>query len=217
MGPKGPSLKRTVYFGRAARAAALEALRRTVGYNHLSDILHHTPSGGHRHAHWVGEDRDGDGAIDHLAVWAYTDLDTFDVLGRAARISIANGTWHLEEVVPADPPVRLWVSATPFVGPNHAWTRSRKLRPGQSLAAQARAQIEALPDAPAVDEIASVTPGVGSLRTWIKDPTAAGVPPHAVWGHLAVMLTEARSVPFAGGVLSHWGLGAFRPAKSLRC
>lgn len=47
-----------------------------------------SPALGHRHVHWLPEDLDGDGFIDHVAVWAPSGLGTSELaaLGRIQRL-----------------------------------------------------------------------------------------------------------------------------------
>src|SRR6056297_1967382 len=125
-GQLGPPLTDVLRVGRAARNAAMETARKCLGRTRLPDVLHHPPNHGasHVHAHWQGEDRDGDGLIDHLAIWAPARLDAESrvVLDGLTQLRTRTANWSLVPAAQMPVDARLWVSATPFIGPRHAWS-----------------------------------------------------------------------------------------------
>ncbi|NDR55367.1 hypothetical protein FPS10_02855 [Pseudoruegeria sp. M32A2M] len=121
----------------------------------------------------------------------------------------------MEETDLRDTPSHLWVSATPLIGPNHAWAKPGRLKPGQDLLSQAAREIADLRSLPRVLELTVTRPGEGAPWLWTQTPVRRKLPHYAVWGWLAVLLAQPSSTPFAAGALSHWGLGAFRPATGI--
>lgn len=221
-GPPGPRIEQAVLFGQAARAAALEAVKQVSGRGWFPDSLHKGDQ--HQHAHWIGEDRDGDGLIDHLAVGAHAPLDALDPLAKHGLLFLPSGRWKLIETDVRDEPAHLWVSATPFVGPNHAWQKPGRLKRGQDLVSQAHRELARLPDFPRILEISITQAGKGAPNEWTSSahtipraspPRKRRIPNYPVWGWLAILTASPRSAPFSAGALSHWGLGAFRASSGI--
>lgn len=217
-GPPGPPLTEVLSFGRAARNAAMTVARDRLGRTRLPDILHHPPDCGapHVHAHWQGEDRDGDGLIDHLAVWAPSGFDTesITILNGITKLRTRAANWHLIPAAQMPFDARLWVSATPFIGPRHAWSKPGKPKNGEGLLDQFRREATGQNGLPPIIEVA-VFPQTQeqTLAPWLTgDPRSSQVPHHAVWGYLAILFRQPPRCRFALGALSHWGLGAFKPS-----
>jgi hypothetical protein len=205
---------------RTARNAAMDQARECFGRTRLPDILHHPPEQGasHVHAHWQGQDRDGDGLIDHLAIWAPGGLDTESrtILDGITQLRIGKACWGLVPAAQIPCDARLWISATPFIGPRRVWSKPGKPKKGEGLGLIDQFWREATnqQDLPPIIEVAAI-PRLKkqSLGPWlIGDSRGSGAPHHAVWGNFAVLFREPPQRDFAFGALSHWGLGAFRPA-----
>ena len=188
---------------------------------------------GHRHAHVLPVDLDGDGHLDHLIIHAPMGLR--DVAQRAIRslrrtwtkkgvgelqVALA-GSGELDSLRSMTPPtiaqriMRLlgppggapvWETATPFVPP-----RFLKRQGPNSLEGQIHAELASrgLPP-PEHVEVLGNSPGVASLRHYVRRRLHGGAPPPADIG-FALRLRFASPVlgPIVLGYASHFGLGLF--------
>lgn len=184
---------------------------------------------GHRHAHFVPLDRDGDGRLDHVLVHAPMGL------GAAAQGALRHlrKTWTkggdrplfvtlagmgmlkdfvqlAGERVPELAQARRWVSRTPFVPPRYV----KHYR--HTVADQVRAELRSrdLPEALSVT-VSDARVGVGQgfhrfLRTR-RHP--APQPPSTAFFHVSLELESPVEGPILLGYASHFGLGLFVPAE----
>lgn len=142
--PVLPLLTDSVAVAEQARAA-LMALHRAPSPVLSGKDADSLPLAGHRHAHFLPEDRDGDGRLDHLLVWAPMGLAPAEqaALRNLVRLRMGDGRPDLGVVLQglADRAAfagsrRLgtaerWHSVTPFVFVRHPKRRrdgNRKLR-----------------------------------------------------------------------------------------
>lgn len=128
-----PPLTETVVVGEWARRAVLSVYGGIIG-GCLSPALSgregSEPLAGHRHAHFLPADEDGDGYIDHLTVYAAGGFNLADLeaLTRLRRLWAGRhqpevhldllGLYTTEGLQDAHPwcrPARVWESVTPYV------------------------------------------------------------------------------------------------------
>jgi CRISPR-associated protein Csb2 len=190
---------------------------------------------GHRHAHILPVDLDGDGRIDHFIVYALMGLS--DVAQNAIRrlkrtwtkggvgglqLALA-GTGDLAALRQLPDPLgtqvehllgppegsRVWSSMTPFVPPRHL-----KSRGANSMVGQINAELDSRGQL-SVDHI-EVLPWSGStlgLRHYIRRRQRGGSPPPVDIGYaLQLRFAEPVAGPLALGYASHFGLGLFAAA-----
>lgn len=130
----------TLHLGELARRAAMSRYGRMFG-GRLSAVLSgRTETGpvrGHGYAHYLPEDEDGDGFVDHLTVFARDGLGGPELLalsgleylswsgksgemgGEGGRLELKLDRHFYGGPCRLYPPARVWRSATPFVLPRH--------------------------------------------------------------------------------------------------
>lgn len=180
-----------------------------------------TPLQGHRHAHYLALDEDGDFLIDHLVVWAPAGLETREI-GALSRLTRLRAHEHLRDFRPAHlgieavasigtaakvltGPSKRWTSCTPFIPPRHA----KKGVPWEShLQRQVREELErrGWPDPQTVDILAGTWLSFRRHRVdqRLADARRAG-------GARITFSEPAGPGPLCLGGLSHFGLGLFLP------
>jgi CRISPR-associated protein Csb2 len=139
-----PSVRAAVAMTDVLRQACLSRFGRRFDGEASCTLAGKDPSGaplkGHRHAHYLALDADGDNLIDHLVVWAPEGLDAREV-SALADLDRLTGFGHISDFRPGrlglealgEPtavapelvgPARVWRSATPFAPPHHAHKRT---------------------------------------------------------------------------------------------
>lgn len=212
-GPPGPSVTLTLRVGEAARAAAMRVQQARAGTVRLPPCLH-GPTADSAHAFWQGEDRDGDGRIDHLAVQVPMGLcpegaAIVDGLG-ALRVDGA-GQWRLIPVEAAAPvPATAWVSAVPFVAPLNAFDRQRRLRPGLDAAGQLAASLARCRWLPPVAAIGAMQGDAMPIVLGARRGRGAAYP---LKGCFRLRFSKPTTGPVAVGYGAHFGLGRFENAQ----
>jgi CRISPR-associated protein Csb2 len=189
------------------------------------------PLHGHRHAHTIPVDLDGDGHLDHVIVYATMGLG--EAAQRAVRtlrrtwtkggvgdIQVAvvgHGDFDILRQLPArlnrrveqllGPPggARVWESATPFVPPRFLKASGRNTLFGQVSAELASRQL------PAIESVLVDPNLTRKLRHYVRRRNRGGVAPPSDVGY-GLRLTF--SVPLPGPLLlgygSHYRVGMFR-------
>jgi CRISPR-associated protein Csb2 len=187
---------------------------------------------GHRHAHVLPVDLDGDGRLDHIIVYAPMGL------GDAAQQAIRTlrRTWtkggvgdlqlalagsgdldmlrslpapvdrRIEQLLAPPQGARVWVSATPFVPP-----RFLKCRGANTLTGQINAELASrgLPAVEAIEELPRNAQTL-ALRHFVRRRQPGGVPPQVDVGYaIQLRFTEPITGPLTLGYASHFGLGLF--------
>jgi CRISPR-associated protein Csb2 len=179
-----------------------------------------TPLRGHRHAHYLAVDEDGDRLVDHLLVWAPGGLGAQEVAA-LARLTELRGPGYLGDFRPARlgleavasvavaasrlvGPATRWATHTPFVPPRHG---KRRQPWADHVVVQVREELarRGLPEPATVQLVAG--PWLSFRRHRIDERLAdarraAGV---------EVTFAEPIAGPIALGALSHFGLGLFVP------
>ena len=224
-GTPGPSLQRALLFGEAVRAAVMRSGNR-IGLARLPDCFHGGGWGAtHDHAYWLSEDRDGDGAIDHLTVYARSGIPQ-----PVAAALIGTGSVWLDEGVdwPLAPiglgrpriggllgPARQWAAATAYVTPLHRTDPTGLDRPNLAPEAQLRQEIASrgLPAPVSIvwrDGIRR-RDGVTLASAFIRHGRGRRAPAGAWQGAPTIIFAEAVTGPLAFGFGAHFGLGLMVP------
>ena len=195
------------------------------------------PLSGHRHAHILPVDIDGDGHLDHVLLFAPMGFDS-DAL---AAIRQVRRTWtkgakddlivgvagygNRTDLIGVPPGIeqitgtgRTWISLTPFVPPRHLKKRGANTLEGQVLA---ELESRGLPE-PLNIEIRQ-TPGSGDLdevhrrrfRHFVRCRSRGGAPPPQDMGvFVRLRFDESVQGPVCLGYGSHFGLGRFILAEN---
>ncbi|MBX3131249.1 MAG: type I-U CRISPR-associated protein Cas5/Cas6 [Polyangiaceae bacterium] len=198
------------------------------------------PLEGHRHAHVLAVDLDGDGHIDHFIVHAPMGLGseaqrairslrrTWTKRGVGDLQLAVAGAGDLDDLLALNPPLgdgvsailggaragvgaRVWRTVTPFVAPRHV-----KRRGANTLEGQVNAELESrgLPEA-----TVEVLPWDGEtlrMRHAVRVRRRPAKPPPVDAGHaLRLVFPEPVRGPLCLGYGSHFGLGLFQVDRSL--
>lgn len=185
---------------------------------------------GHRHAHVLPVDLDGDGHLDHLIVYAPMGLGTAaqQAIRKMKRTWTKGGVGDLQLALvgsgdldalrslpaPLDRRIgqllgprdgaRVWVSATPFVPP-----RFLKRRGANTLLGQVNSEL-ASRQLPLLEEIELLPRETIAFRHYVRLRQRGGAPPPTDVGYaIRLRLAEPISGPVALGYASHFGLGLF--------
>lgn len=193
------------------------------------------PLRGHRHAHVLPLDLDGDGHLDHVLVWAPMLLSgvaqeavrgvrrTYMKGGVGElRVALAGvgaaadlGRFASAVVGPAAGSAE-WISATPFVAPRHVKARGKDTIDGQ---VQAELASRGLPRALEVEVIdPSTAPGslrerIRAFRHFILERADGPRAPYRIGLALRIRFDEPIRGPLCLGYASHFGLGRFDAVK----
>jgi len=215
---------RTVTVAGTLRAALIRLAEQQNGSPRLPVALHGQPrsDGIHAHAFYLPEDRNGDGHIDHLAIFAPGGFCSASVrlLDGLQELRISRAGQFRLSVHPRPeilyPPSRAWLSTTPFLGPRHAWRSPGRVRRGREVTAQLRHELKRLRTAsgqslPAA-EVCPVRPfGIPRASAFTLGSRFDKAPSHPVRGWFAVEFPRPVHGPLALGVGAHFGLGQLRP------
>lgn len=193
---------------------------------------------GHRHAHIIPVDLDGDGHIDHLVIHAKMGL------GPAAQRAIRTlrRTWakggigdlqlalvgqgDLQNLVQLPPPLKqglgqligppngacTWVSLTPFVAPRHLKREGKK----DDLFGQVQAELRSrnLPQA-TVEVLPLNTERFRRFRHFVRRRQASPPPPADIGYAIRLTFEQPQRGPISLGYASHFGLGLFAADKDV--
>jgi CRISPR-associated protein Csb2 len=187
---------------------------------------------GHRHAHVLPVDLDGDGRLDHIIVYAPMNLGgdaqrAIRSLKRTWRKGYAGdlqlalaGAGDLNDLRALPAPLsrsidrllgrpggaRVWVSATPFVPPRFLKRYGRDTLVGQinaELASRGHPEVEQLDELPIDSETLT-------FRHYTRRRQHGGAPPPVDAGYrLRLQFSEPIAGPVLLGYASHFGLGMF--------
>jgi CRISPR-associated protein Csb2 len=198
-----------------------------TGKDALGGILQH----GHRHAHTLPVDLDGDGHLDHIIIYAPMGLGaeaqrairtlrrtwTKGGVGELQLAVVGAGNLDMLRRLPGSlgeavgqllgPPggARVWESVTPFVPP-----RFLKQRGKNTLIGQVNAEL-ASRGRPAAECVSVDAPLTRELRHHVRRRIRGGPSPAADIGYgLRLIFSEPLHGPLMLGHASHFGLGLFR-------
>ncbi|MEX2553298.1 MAG: type I-U CRISPR-associated protein Csb2 [Actinomycetota bacterium] len=180
-----------------------------------------TPLTGHRHAHYLAIDEDGDRLIDHLLVWAPMGLGPPEI-GALSRVTNLRAHEHLRDFRPArlgieavssvataapelTGPSKIWTSVTPFLPPRHAkkrvgWEEHLDIQVRQELARRSWPEPETV-------EILQ-----GTWLNFRRHRIEQRLGDAKRGGGLRITFVEdAGPGPLCLGALSHFGMGLFLP------
>jgi len=225
--PARPSLRSAVAMTDVLRQACMSRYGRRSG-NGTSEVLagkdaQGHPLRGHRHAHYLTFDGDGDRLLDHLVLWAPAGLDErlLEALGDLDRLT---GFGHvsdfrparlgLEAMGPIDTvapelvgPARAWRSHTPFAPPRH-----RKRRQTWEALVEAEVAEELVRRGHPRPILVEILKG-----DWLSyrrhRPTTERLDDGRRATGVRIEFDTAISGPLALGALSHFGLGLFLPER----
>ena len=221
--------------GDAVRAAMMRAGNQ-IGMAKLPDSFH--GGAGRRpndHAYWISEDRDGDGFVDHVLVYASSGITglVLAALATAGSVWLEPSTiWSLIPVWLDRParggllgPARRWKAITAYVTPARwqtDWHGSGRpghgrRRPGLDLETQLRREISSreLPPPEHIQWNTAVHSDDYTIALddfIIKSPNRQA-PRNALKGAPTIVFPEPVSGPLAFGFGSHFGLGLMVPVE----
>lgn len=181
------------------------------------------PLAGHRHAHYLAIDTDGDRLLDTAIVWApdgfeRAELDAFATLSqlrghghiadfRECRLGL-EAVGSINDVAPElVGPSRAWMSSTPFAPARHG----RRNTPwDEHLASQIRTELgyRNLQDAEGIEVLRGDWLDYRRYR-----PSKQRLQDARRASGLKLTFTEPISGPIVLGALSHFGLGVFQPTQ----
>lgn len=186
------------------------------------------PLKGHRHAHVLPLDHDGDGHIDHVLVWAPQKLsaaaqasirrirrlyakDVSEI--RVALEGLGDVTVFGDQMSSVFGPPQgciAWISATPFVPPRHLRGDGVHSFEGQLRAELASRGLPELVSCEILTRDEMRRRGLASFRHFVLDRSKGPRPPMRMGYALRIVFSEApRSGPICLGYGSHFGLGRF--------
>jgi CRISPR-associated protein Csb2 len=218
-----PPLHAALRVGEAVRNAVYTGAD-SAGLMPLPDWFHAADDAGHSHAHWLPEDEDGDGRIDHLLLFCERGLpeglapvlaEGGEVwLGRLGEFRLLPDWMGRRAPGALFGPALGWASLTPFVTTRWRTRRGRERR-GETAEEQILREAESrgLPAVVRLDTSGAVAAGARSIAaTRFLIETRDRRPPEDA-AVLAVRIVFARPVwgPLALGFGSHFGLGLFAP------
>lgn len=223
--PAKPSVKATLAMTDALRQACMSRFGKQND-GAVSDVLagktaNGAPLGGHRHAHYLAVDADGDRLLDTLVLWAPASLARAEV-DALATLSQLRGYGHvtdfrecrlgLEAVGAIDDvarelvgPSRGWKSATPFAPARHG---RRRTAWEEHVVDQARLELgyRGLPSPERIEVLRG---------DWLDfrrhRPSKQRLQDARRASGLSLRFGEPVKGPIALGALSHFGLGVFVP------
>lgn len=185
---------------------------------------------GHRHAHLIPLDLDGDGHLEHILIWAPMGLDahaqaairavrrTFTKGGTSALRLVVAGAGSLADLrYLSEPfgtrlaallgPAKIWRSQTPFVPPRYL-----KKQGHNSLTAQIVAELESRchPVPWRISILDLRDEGLLRYRHFIRARRSGPAPPVDCGFAIEIDFGEPVSGPLVLGYACHLGLGVFR-------
>ena len=224
-----PPVTKTVWIADAVRTAVMSQagqLRRDryvpqslSGHDDRGRPLH----ADHAHASWLPVDNDGDGLIDHVAVYAKGGFepsmwrafaavtDVHDKRSLIVRLRFA-GLHHREDIAGRCPlfgRADAWTSSTPYYPPWHSKTNF-----GVTEQIKRELQKRRMPFAKhvACKDTAEIRTKAGAVPTRLFKAARAGrAPPHGVGRRVTVFFEGDVRGPVLLGANSHFGLGTFAP------
>jgi CRISPR-associated protein Csb2 len=211
-------------------------IRNRVGTEHSEVITGKSVDGvpleGHRHAHYLPTDEDGDGRLDHVTVYARGGLGPEDVAALGALRTIYRrgnspevrlvliGTGVVEEFAGVGVlfrPSRRWRSVTPFSLPRFATRGAGKPprprdRPEEQLKRELR--LRGLPEPVSLTSVNEYVPGERPPVRWLEFQTRRfkGETGYGLAGFEIEFAKEVQG-PIALGFACHFGLGLFVPIE----
>lgn len=221
----------TIRVAGAARAMVIRTSEQLYGTNILPECLHGSGrrDGLHSHAFWLPEDRDSDGLLDHLSVFAPGGFcaGARELLAASTRLEVDgagsfpllpdSGATGVTGVTALRGPCRAWLPATPFIAPRHGWKKSpARPDPRRSARAQLAQELSRLRTAggqmlPVADIHPVTAPHLPPATRFRLGSRQGKAPAGALRGWFAIEFAEPVTGPLCLGFAAHFGLGRFRP------
>ena len=222
--PARPSIRATVAVGDVLREACMSRYGHRFDHGVSPTLSGKDSDGnrltGHRHAHYLALDTDGDRMIDHLVLWAPDGLKSKELQALLDLECLRDRGWvsdfrpgrlglealgAIRDVAPEiTGPARTWKSVTPFAPPHHA----HKREVWEDHVVKQVAEELHRRSLPTPQSVRLLTGDWLSFRRHrvkerLEDQRRA-------WG-VTISFAEDVSGPLTLGSLSHFGLGLFRP------
>lgn len=175
------------------------------------DPVSGTPLTGHQHAYFLPTDDDGDGALDHLSIFAASGIGTreLDALRGLAVLTPAGALTfrlHLQRVAAEGSllfgPARVWNSHLPFV-PVHHSRRGRTITPADQIQLELGRHGFPVPADIRIDAHDDL-----DLFRWLEGKHLRHGPRYFA----RIRFSKAVMGPITLGGASHFGMGLFLPA-----
>ncbi len=211
-------------------------IRNRVGTGHSEVITGKSVDGvpleGHRHAHYLPTDEDGDGRLDHVTVYARSGLGPEDVAALGALRTIyrrgnspearlvLTGIGVVEEFAGVGVlfrPSRRWRSVTPFSLPRFATRGAGKpARPRDRSEEQLKRELRlrGLPEPVSLTSVNEYVSGERPPVRWLEFQTRRfkGETGYGLTG-FEIEFAKEEQGPIALGFACHFGLGLFVPME----
>lgn len=223
LGGRLPLLTEALSIGDAVRRGAMAMFGRLHAGRHSPLLSGRGPGGrilkGHRYAHYLSSDEDGDDCIDHLTIWCPAGLSEKELRAlhrlsllrrpgdceRLALAYIGHGSrahWALHIFAPT----RRWRSRTPVILPSGPKHGGRPVTPERQVAKELERR-----NYPAAAKVELIAPARGSWSDFQQGRAGAGRASGAqVFGFRLEFSTPVRG-PIVLGEACHYGLGLFVP------
>jgi CRISPR-associated protein Csb2 len=231
-----PAIVRTLPQAELLHRALVQRVCKSGQADEAPEIMGQDASGkplrqGHRHAHLLPLDLDGDGHLDHILVWApmglgaaaqgavrairqtYTKGGVGDLqvsLAGAGRLEAlrslpASLIQGVSQLIGQPDGARMWTTWTPFVPPRFLKSRGKNTLKGQ---VEAEIASRGLPAAEV--EMLPMDAAASRLRHFVRVRQHGGPPPPMDVGfRLRVTFEKSIQGPLCLGYASHFGLGLF--------
>jgi CRISPR-associated protein Csb2 len=221
----GPDICQSLHFGEAVRERFF-ALGRRWNILEWPHAFHHSEPREKSHAHWLAEDDDGDGFIDHVLVYCDVGIPTeaIRVLACMQSITFHQSSLQLEPVWMGREntgglfgPSDVWVSLTPYMTPRRRlYDDSTKERPKETSILQMQGELRNanFAESVAIKAISMELPSFHPRKPeeFRVHRRYGKLPPRcAVSEFVGLKFDSVVNGPIALGYASHFGLGLMRP------
>jgi CRISPR-associated protein Csb2 len=219
-----PRVEDSLRIGELMRIATMGQCKRAFGEGNIPSAFsgHDLPEGNrHRHAFYLPWDRDGDGKLDRVLVYAPDGISEAGqlALARLQRLRERGGAeWRLvlegcgspDVAVKLTQPSATWESITPYL---HPWHVKKRFNIEDQLRRECRER--GMPEPVVIEAFDEVEIGRGRRRRPIgfqRFRSRRGlIQPDRLGSFRRLIFSEPIAGPLALGFGCHFGLGLFRP------
>ena len=231
---KRPPIMKTVGIADAVRTAVMSQVGRLRRDRYVPRSLSgHDEHGkplrdNHTHAFWLPIDNDGDGLIDHVAVYAKNGFEPSTQRAFAAVTDVhaersilvrlrfvgLHKRGDLEKQCRAFGKGKVWMSSTPYYTPWHSKAKFGVVEQvKKELRNHRRSSAKIIPDKGG----ATIQTDAGTVPARLFDATRTGrTPPHGYGHRVTICFDSDENGPLLLGNNSHFGLGTFVPDPNAR-